>query len=260
MTLSKRPKTTKLELSLASSLQFGQTLAQEGVVVIGEDFSINVSATNTKLPKGFSIDLIHRDSPLSPFYNSSMTDSGRVQNAVLRSMSRANRFGQSSMAQASELVETDILPNDGNYLMKIFIGTPPVRRWAVADTGSNLIWFQCKPCPQPQCYRQKAPLFDPRSSSTYMSLSCRSLPCKALPRLYVQGQTYPRCGLSNVCTYFLSYADNSYTMGENWPQNQLVSAEMFCFPRRCLGVDTTTMDYSTRIPQDLLGLVKGVCR
>ncbi|XP_028773352.1 aspartic proteinase CDR1-like [Neltuma alba] len=175
-------------------------------------FFVNVSATNNKLPKGFSIDLIHRDSPLSPFFNSSMTHSDRAQNAALRSLSRANRFGQSSTAETSELVETDIFPNDGSYLMKISVGTPPVERWALADTGSDLIWFQCSPCPQ--CYPQNAPLFDPKSSSTYMSLPCGSDPCNSLPQFSVQGQLYPKCGTSNECTYFYLYGDKSYTMGE----------------------------------------------
>ncbi|XP_028752468.1 aspartic proteinase CDR1-like [Neltuma alba] len=143
-------------------------------------FVFNVTAANNKLPKGFSIDLIHRDSPLSPFYNSSMTRSERFQKAALRSMSRANRFGQSSTAETSELVETDIFPNDASYLMKISVGTPPVERLALADTGSDLIWFQCSPCPK--CYPQNAPLFDPKSSSTYMTLLCGSDPCNSLPK------------------------------------------------------------------------------
>lgn len=196
-------------------------------------FSVNSNATK-KLPKGFSIDLIHRDSPLSPFYNSSMTHSERVQNAALRSMSRANRFGQSSssMAETSELVETDIIPNDANYLMKISVGTPSVERQAIADTGSDLIWFQCSPCPQ--CYPQKAHLFDPKSSSTYTSLSCSSEQCKSLPQFNVQGQSYPNCGTSNECTYFYSYGDKSYTIGELGTES-LNFGQAASFPKTVFG-------------------------
>ncbi|XP_054813516.1 aspartic proteinase CDR1-like [Prosopis cineraria] len=137
-----------------------------------------------------------------------MTHSERFQNAAVRSRVRANRFGQSSMAETSELVETDIFPNEANYLMKISIGTPPVERWATADTGSDLIWFQCSPCPQ--CNPQNEPLFDPKSSSTYVTLPCTSNPCEVLPR----NNGYPICGTSNECTYYYSYGDESYTMGE----------------------------------------------
>ncbi|XP_028797523.1 aspartic proteinase CDR1-like [Neltuma alba] len=84
--------------------------------------------------------------------------------------------------------------------MKISVGTPPVERWALVDTGSDLIWFQCSPCPQ--CYPQNAPFL------------CGLDPCKALPPVNVQGQLYPKCGTSNECTYFYSYKDKSCTMGE----------------------------------------------
>ncbi|XP_028787580.1 aspartic proteinase CDR1-like [Neltuma alba] len=217
-------------------------------------FVFNVTAANNKLPKGFSIDLIHRDSPLSPFYNSSMTRSERFQNAALRSMSRANRFGQSSTAETSELVETDILPNDGSYLMKISVGTPPVERLALADTGSDLIWFQCSPCPK--CYPQNAPLFDPKSSSTYMTLLCGSDPCKALPQVKVQGQQYPKCGTSNECTYFYSYGDKSYTIGELG--TELVSfGQATSFPKTVFGCGHNNNGLYNMNNTGLVGLGQG---
>ncbi|CAL0310260.1 unnamed protein product [Lupinus luteus] len=80
-------------------------------------------------PNGLSIDLIHIDSPLSPFYNSSLTHKEVLINAAKRSISR-NKAG------------TVIIPNNGDYLMKIYIGTPPVESLAIADTGSDHIWVQ----------------------------------------------------------------------------------------------------------------------
>ncbi|XP_054813522.1 aspartic proteinase CDR1-like [Prosopis cineraria] len=158
-----------------------------------------------------------------------MTHSERVQNAALSSISRANRFRQSHVAETSELVETDMIPIlDGAYLMKIFIGTPPVERWAIADTGSDLIWYQCLPCAR--CYRQNTPLFDPKNSSSYMPLSCGSDLCKALPKYLVQVQVYPRCGTSNECTYFYAYLGRSYAMGELGDGGQAVS-----FPKTVFG-------------------------
>ncbi|KAK6243643.1 hypothetical protein QUC31_010052 [Theobroma cacao] len=54
------------------------------------------------------------------------------------------------------------------YLMNISIGTPPFEILAITDTGSDLTWTQCEPCPE--CYKQDAPLFNPKSSSTYKRL------------------------------------------------------------------------------------------
>ncbi|XP_043692906.1 aspartic proteinase CDR1-like [Telopea speciosissima] len=126
---------------------------------------------------GFSVNIIHRDSILSPFYDPSVTHFERLQNAIHRSMSRANRLKQSAISPLE--VSSQVVPdNNGSYLMKMSFGTPPMEMFAIADTGSDLIWIQCKPCEK--CYKQKAPLFDPNKSSTYRNLSCKSKECDLL--------------------------------------------------------------------------------
>ncbi|XP_054811554.1 probable aspartic protease At2g35615 [Prosopis cineraria] len=191
-----------------------------------------------------------------------MTHSESLQYAALRSRARANRFRHSSMAETSELVETDVFPNDViNYLMKIFVGTPPVERWAALDTGSDLIWFQCSPCPQ--CNPQNAPFFDPKSSSTYVSLPCNSTPCEALPYYYdAQGQLEsPKCGTSNECTYYYTYADNTYTMGEL--ANESISFEAsdggqaVAFPNTVFGCGHNNNATYGRSSTGLVGLAQG---
>ena len=118
---------------------------------------------------GFSVDLIYRDSPDSPFYNASETHSQRVAKALRRSINRVNHFKPSSSVSPN-LAQTDIISNSGKYLMKYSVGTPPVAILGIADTGSDLIWLQCKPCTE--CYNQAAPFFDPTMSTTYKSVSC----------------------------------------------------------------------------------------
>ncbi|KAE9593625.1 hypothetical protein Lalb_Chr18g0045041 [Lupinus albus] len=46
------------------------------------------------LNEGFSVELIHRDSPKSPFYNSSETPFERMANAIHRSFERVKQFYQ----------------------------------------------------------------------------------------------------------------------------------------------------------------------
>ncbi|KAL6981525.1 Aspartic endopeptidase [Sarracenia purpurea var. burkii] len=148
---------------------------------------------------GFSVDLIHRDSPASPFYDSSLTPSERLSNALKRSHSRLNYFKRcSSMAASSE-----IIPGGGAYLMTISIGSPPVPIHAVADTGSDLIWTQCTPCTD--CYKQNAPLFNPHKSSTFKVVSCRSDQCEILPSTSCLG--------NSSCSYSVLYGDQSFSEG-----------------------------------------------
>ncbi|OVA18407.1 Peptidase A1 [Macleaya cordata] len=158
----------------------------------------------------FSIELVHRESPLSPFYNPSETASNRLRNAVLRSMSRINRLAESSSTTTNLInIQSQTIPNDGDYLMKLSIGTPPVKILAIADTGSDLTWTQCKPCDQ--CYAQDAPLFDPKQSCTYIDISCDSNSCHQLS----PGQA--RCGNTSStkknCEYLYYYGDLSHTIG-----------------------------------------------
>lgn len=141
---------------------------------------------------GFSIDLIHRDSPMSPFYNSSMNETEVFTNAALRSIARANFFSDFINANnGSSKVESEIIQNQADYLMKIFIGNPPVESLVTADTGSTLIWVQCLPCEN--CYPQQDPIFDPKKSSTYELLPCSSDSCTLLP--------VSSCGTSEQCRY-----------------------------------------------------------
>ncbi|XP_061961533.1 aspartic proteinase CDR1-like [Populus nigra] len=152
---------------------------------------------------GFTVDLIHRDSPLSPFYNSEETDLQRINNALRRSISRVHHFDPIAAASVSpKAAESEVTSNGGEYLMSLSLGTPPFKIMGIADTGSDLIWTQCKPCER--CYKQVDPLFDPKSSKTYRDFSCDARHCSLLDQSTCSG---------NICHYQYSYGDRSYTMG-----------------------------------------------
>ncbi|XP_068657080.1 aspartic proteinase CDR1-like [Aristolochia californica] len=155
---------------------------------------------------GFSVELVRRDSPRSPFYNPLESSSARIARAVKRSKDRVDYFlrrsAKSSLSdQSPQAAESSVLPNGGDYLMTLALGTPPVKILAIADTGSDLIWTQCKPCEN--CYKQDDPLFDPESSSSYRNVSCQSAPCQGLRSSCSSGS----------CQYQYSYGDQSYTIG-----------------------------------------------
>ncbi|KAK8940671.1 Aspartic proteinase CDR1 [Platanthera zijinensis] len=98
---------------------------------------------------------------------------------------------------------SEITPGNFEYLMSFYLGSPAEKIVAIADTGSDLIWIQCKPCDE--CYHQKAPLFDPQASSTYKVVSCNTDSCSALP----QGS----CGSASQCEYNYKYGDGSFVDG-----------------------------------------------
>ncbi|PHU08745.1 hypothetical protein BC332_20605 [Capsicum chinense] len=123
----------------------------------------------------FIVDFIHRDSPLSPFYNPSSTPYECLQNAFHRSFSRASFFDKNFV----NAIQSTVTPTDGDFLMKISIGTPPVDTFVTLDTASDLTWIQCEPCVH--CFAQLGtPIFDPKKSSTYFQVDCKNLYCQDL--------------------------------------------------------------------------------
>ncbi|CAN0887355.1 Aspartic proteinase CDR1 [Linum grandiflorum] len=125
------------------------------------------------------MDLIHRDSADSPFYNPHETPAQRINHAARRSVARVHRFSN-IIHHIIELNDPDALltANNGEYLVNISLGTPPFPIVAIADTGSDIIWTQCKPCTN--CYKQDAAVFDPKSSTTYRKVLCSSNACNSL--------------------------------------------------------------------------------
>ncbi|KAK7360583.1 hypothetical protein VNO77_02590 [Canavalia gladiata] len=154
-------------------------------------------------PSGHTTHLIPRDSPLSPFYDPSSTHFDRLHNAFQRSLKRINHF-KSAIVPRKRTTQAPLNPSDGEYAMKIAIGTPPVEVIGIADTGSDLIWTQCLPCIQ--CYNQTIPIFNPKRSSTYHTIPCQSKFCNALDN--------PQCDHNTTtCEYRYSYEDGSHTAG-----------------------------------------------
>ncbi|XP_059641394.1 aspartic proteinase CDR1-like [Cornus florida] len=178
-----------------------------------------------KVADGFSIDLIHRDSPLSPLYNHSATPGQLSKNDAIRSIARANHIRPSSVQKTN--IDTSVIQTSAGYLMKLSIGSPPVETLAIFDTGSDLVWIQCKPC-DTYCFYQDQPLFDPIQSSTYTKLPCESNICQHHIDYFID----TGCDVTtNECEYSTSYADDSHTNG-------VLAYETFTFGSRIEKVAT----------------------
>lgn len=132
-----------------------------------------------------------------------------LQRMAVRSKARAARL-LSGRAAAGARVDpgayTGVVP-DTEYLVHLAIGTPPQPVQLTLDTGSDLVWTQCRPCPV--CFAQTLPYFDPSNSSTFGALPCDSPMC--------DGLAWSSCGKQSwgnrTCVYVYAYADNSITIG-----------------------------------------------
>ncbi|CAN1271759.1 Aspartic proteinase CDR1 [Linum perenne] len=185
---------------------------------------------------------MHRDSVNSPFYDRLETPSQRTGNTVRRAVSRVTRFTDMLHAAAP------LIANDGEYLMNISLGSPPFPVLAIADTGSDIIWTQCQPCID--CYKQNAPIFDPKSSSTYNPVPCYSDTC-----LLLVGEGSFCSSDAQSCEYKVAYGDQSHTLGDITTET-LTRATM-AFPNTVFGCgheNTGTFDAKG---SGIIGLGKG---
>lgn len=172
-----------------------------------------ISSSSSKLPSSLSVEarqlgssndsftvhLIHRDSPLSPYYNPSITPQERQRRTRLGSISHGHNIHPSSY----------LIPNGGDYLVKISLGTPKIDILAVADTGSDLIWVQCSPCNT--CIPTKSPPFQPKKSSTFHPIPCTSPSCD-YPHI-IKGCLPNINKNSSSCFYEALYGDGTQSVG-----------------------------------------------
>ncbi|KAG0620632.1 hypothetical protein M758_4G231300 [Ceratodon purpureus] len=97
----------------------------------------------------------------------------------------------------------------GQYVMKVAIGTPPQEFSLILDTGSDLTWIQCSPCPG--CFNQPDPFFEPTASSTFSPVPCTNSFCRA----FLEDDRSFMCNQSNTgCNYQYGYEDGSLIRGE----------------------------------------------
>ncbi|XP_065868130.1 aspartic proteinase nepenthesin-1-like [Euphorbia lathyris] len=153
---------------------------------------------HSKPPTGFSLELIHRDSPLSPLYPGNLTDSQRANRLVEFSNSRANTLYNPQGLRFNLAYDDTTL-----YLVKIKIGTPAIPLYLLLDTGSILVWTQCEPCTHR--FRQIPPIYNSTASHTFKKLPCQHPLCRNNGSIF-------KCK-NGECVYREAYMGGAVTEG-----------------------------------------------
>ncbi|KAM0949638.1 putative nepenthesin [Dioscorea sansibarensis] len=135
---------------------------------------------------GFSVELIHSYSPRSPMYYPNITDFDLWVSINYQSDLRIKYFETktkrnptSPSLKPTVTMRSPVIYVAYHYLIMFSIGTPQVQVHATFDTGSELLWLQCRPCSK--CYKQKDPLLDPTKSTSYKLLPCDAPICDKIP-------------------------------------------------------------------------------
>lgn len=134
--------------------------------------------------------------------------------AILRSGGEQTPASSSPRRALSErlvaTVKSGVAVGSGEYLMDVYVGTPPRRFQMIMDTGSDLNWLQCAPCLD--CFEQRGPVFDPAASSSYRNVTCSDQRCS----LVAPPEAPRACRRpgEDSCPYYYWYGDQSNTTGD----------------------------------------------
>ncbi|PUZ50769.1 hypothetical protein GQ55_6G086300 [Panicum hallii var. hallii] len=163
---------------------------------------------------GAVVPLHHRHGPCSPLPSKEMPSldemlrRDQLRAGYIQRMLSAGTNGTRDRAQQSEATVPTSLGSSLDtleYVITVGIGSPAATQTMLIDTGSDVSWVQCEPCPE--CSSQVDALFDPSSSSTYSPFTCDSAACTQL------GPEGNGCSSSQQCQYIVHYADRSSTTG-----------------------------------------------
>ncbi|KAK4851301.1 hypothetical protein QYF36_013941 [Acer negundo] len=159
--------------------------------------------SSNKTATTFSLKLIHRDSPDSPFYPGPMTFRERVERYRKISESRVSYWKQINIHNRTaqpNMMRPRVTTADGyTYLVELEIGDPLKTVYLIMDTGSGVTWIQCLPCQL--CFPQKFDIYDPKNSKTFKKIPCNSPICK-----------FFKC-VDQQCLYSFGYLDGDSTEG-----------------------------------------------
>ncbi|KAL5211586.1 hypothetical protein ABZP36_022433 [Zizania latifolia] len=150
------------------------------------------------------------------FLDSAEKDAARID-TMIRMVARPSGGRAATAAPRRALserlvatIESGVAVGSGEYLVDVYVGTPPRRFQMIMDTGSDLNWLQCAPCLD--CFEQRGPVFDPAASLSYRNVTCGDPRCSLVSSLTaVRACRRPR---GDPCPYYYWYGDQSNTTGD----------------------------------------------
>ncbi|TYH87007.1 hypothetical protein ES332_D01G084800v1 [Gossypium tomentosum] len=197
------------------------------------------ASSATSKPTGLSMKLIRRDL----LFPGNLTTFQRIRRLVQLSVRAQNFdfFPSRNQSEDNVLVRLPIgrVPESYAYVVEFKIGSQfhPVKLLMV--TGSSLIWTQCEPCIQ--CYPQKVPIYDSRTSTSYSKLPCTHELCQGENNRF-------RC-YNNECVYNIQYGATSR---RNSPRTKVINDMIF----GCSN-DNPNIDFANGQISGILGLSRG---
>lgn len=170
-----------------------------------------VCSTTTSPLSGLRLELSHIDSK-GNFTKSQLMRRAAHRSRLRAAMQSANHgsTGYNSGTSPTWDTRSRLHWSGYEYLVELAVGTPPLPFVGLADTGSDLIWMQSRPCTR--CSYQSTPIYNPFTSHSFSLEPCSSIMCQGTPRFSIvhrcSNDTHPQ-----LCRYSYGYGDGAYSKG-----------------------------------------------
>ncbi|KAJ7949036.1 aspartyl protease family protein 2 [Quillaja saponaria] len=198
-------------------------------------FPIIIYGLNLEGKKGLNtmrVELVHRHDPRFNVNNTNKTQLERIKEFAHRDSIRYSMISQRKegknhshdhrrKARESSFVMPIQGGRDfriGEYFVQVKVGTPSQKFWLIADTGSDLIWFNCRYGCGRNCSTHKGRskiknrrVFLPERSATFEKVACSSDTCQVQLINLFSSTTCPNP--SDPCQYAYEYVDQSTAFG-----------------------------------------------
>ncbi|TVU02250.1 hypothetical protein EJB05_52244, partial [Eragrostis curvula] len=198
------------------------------LVVAADEAAAAAEEAQQKQPASLKLHMTHRAaadaaaagrSRTDSFLDSARKDAGRIETMHRRASTRHRAVAGSSSSPRRALserlvatVQSGVAVGSGEYLVDVYVGTPPRRFQMIMDTGSDLNWLQCAPCLA--CFEQRGPVFDPSASASYRNVTCGDARCGLVSSPAPGTSRSCRRPGADPCPYYYWYGDQSNTTGD----------------------------------------------
>ncbi|XP_073128579.1 aspartic proteinase CDR1-like [Henckelia pumila] len=203
-------------------------------------------------PHAITLQLIHRYSIFSPFYDKNISIADRWNNELKSSQTRVEYLQaminvRRSMSKSG--VTTLLFPYPGlTFLTEAYIGNPRIRQYFMMDTGSDLLWVRSTLCNK--CKFNFSNIYDPSLSLTMRKVQCYTPVC-------INFQSNAICNPAEenpLCHFDIEYADGMSVFG-----NLALERFTFVTPNKIIQlVPNITFGYATGISRDNMYGIHGI--
>ncbi|VAI40131.1 unnamed protein product [Triticum turgidum subsp. durum] len=131
------------------------------------------------------------------------------------SLETLQNLDKKRFASRTSVPDFDLVGMPGLYYTLVTLGNPPKNYSVQFDTGSDIMWVTCSPCPDcptPGRIYDTLEVYNPNNSSTSSNISCSDDMCKHAIKSknsICQASDTP----NNQCGYWQEYADGTTTGG-----------------------------------------------